>query len=170
VGPTQTVITAPACRKVGPDQAVTPANHTNQVEPDQADQVGPDQAVRANRSPRCCRIAFTGFKHAACGGVGMAESVVLVACPLVPIPLAARGLAAVLAGVGPAGALVADAAPRVAWWRIAEAHNRGGSCAAHLADSIPGRGSARSGLDEYDGVSAAVLGIQRLFPAIRHVR
>jgi hypothetical protein len=49
VGPTQTVITAPACRKVGPNQAVTPANHTNQVEPDQADQVGPDQAVRTNR-------------------------------------------------------------------------------------------------------------------------
>jgi hypothetical protein len=48
VGPTQTIITAPACRKVEPDQAVTPANHTNQVGPDQADQVGPDQAVRAN--------------------------------------------------------------------------------------------------------------------------
>jgi hypothetical protein len=43
VGPTQTVITAPACRKVGPDQAVTPANHTNQV--------GPDQAVRATTDP-----------------------------------------------------------------------------------------------------------------------
>ena len=59
----------------------------------------------------CCRIWLYGIKHAAYGGVDMAESVVLVRCPLVPIPLAARGLAAVLARAGPAGALVADAAP-----------------------------------------------------------
>jgi DNA-directed RNA polymerase specialized sigma24 family protein len=59
VGPTQTVITAPACRKMGPDQAVTPAKHTNQVEPDQADQVGPDQAVRAiQQLPRQQRLVM----------------------------------------------------------------------------------------------------------------
>jgi len=40
---------------------------------------------------------------AACGGVAVAESVVLLACPLGPIPLAARGLAAVLARAGPRG-------------------------------------------------------------------
>jgi hypothetical protein len=36
----------------------------------------------------------------------VAEFVVLLACPLGPIPLAARGLAAVLARAGPAGAVV----------------------------------------------------------------
>ncbi|MBV8541673.1 MAG: hypothetical protein JO364_09360 [Pseudonocardiales bacterium] len=40
----------------------------------------------------------------------MAECVVLLACPLGPIPLAARGLAAVLARAGPAGAVI-DANP-----------------------------------------------------------
>jgi hypothetical protein len=44
------------------------------------------------------------LKRAACGGADMAEFVVLLACPLGPIPLAARGLAAVLARAGPAGA------------------------------------------------------------------
>src|SRR6476619_7737996 len=48
--------------------------------------------------------SFTGFKHAACGGADVAESVVLLACPAEPVPLAARGLAAVLARASPAGA------------------------------------------------------------------
>jgi hypothetical protein len=49
--------------------------------------------------------ASNGIK-AACGGAHVAESVVLLACPLGPVPLAARGLAAVLARAGPAGAVV----------------------------------------------------------------
>jgi hypothetical protein len=48
--------------------------------------------------------ALNGFKRAACGDANLAEFVVLLACPLGPIPLAARGLAAVLARVGPSGA------------------------------------------------------------------
>jgi len=43
---------------------------------------------------------------AACGGAEMVDSVVRLACPLGPIPRAARGLAAVLARAGPAGAMV----------------------------------------------------------------
>jgi hypothetical protein len=43
----------------------------------------------------------------------VAEFVVLLASPLGPIPLAARGLPAVLAGVGPAGAVV-ESAPAAA--------------------------------------------------------
>ena len=66
MGPTQTVITTPACRKVGPDQAVTPAKHTNQVEPDQADQVGPDQAVRAR--DRCRSRRLSSGCVGGCGG------------------------------------------------------------------------------------------------------
>jgi hypothetical protein len=46
------------------------------------------------------------IKHAAYGGADVSESLVLLVCPLGPIPLAARGLAAVLARVGPAGAVV----------------------------------------------------------------
>ena len=41
---------------------------------------------------------------AAYGGATLAESIVLLTCPAGPIPLAARGLAAVLARAGPAGA------------------------------------------------------------------
>jgi hypothetical protein len=47
--------------------------------------------------------ALNGFKRAACGGADVAESVALLMCPLGPIPLAARGLTAVLARAGPAG-------------------------------------------------------------------
>ena len=50
VGPTQTVTTTTACRKVGPDQAVTNHEQPDQVGPDQTDKVGPDQTVRANRT------------------------------------------------------------------------------------------------------------------------
>jgi hypothetical protein len=61
-------------------------------------------------SPRshrvCCRIILYGIKRAAYGDADGAEFVVLLACPLGPIPLAARGLAAVLARAGPAGAVV----------------------------------------------------------------
>jgi hypothetical protein len=57
-----------------------------------------------------CRINLYGIKRAACGGADMAEFVVLLTCPHGPIPLAARGLAAVLARAGPAGA-VADQCP-----------------------------------------------------------
>jgi hypothetical protein len=50
VGPDQTVITSPACRAVGPNQAVTPRphqhQHQHQVEPKQAAQVGPNQPDR----------------------------------------------------------------------------------------------------------------------------
>jgi hypothetical protein len=46
------------------------------------------------------------LKRAACVGAVVAEFVVLLACPLGPVPLAARGLAAVLARAGPAGAVV----------------------------------------------------------------
>jgi hypothetical protein len=51
----------------------------------------------------CCRIFLYGIKHAARGGADVAESVVLLACPTGPIPLAARGLPAVLARAGPGG-------------------------------------------------------------------
>jgi hypothetical protein len=40
------------------------------------------------------------------GGADVAEFAVLLACPAGPVPLAARGLAAVLARAGPAGAVV----------------------------------------------------------------
>ena len=43
---------------------------------------------------------------AACGGAVVAESVFPLACPLGPVPLAARGLAAVLARAGPAGVVL----------------------------------------------------------------
>ena len=80
------------------------------------------------------RVAFTlpnlalwGFK-AACGGADVVELVVFLACPLGPAPLAARGLAAVLARAGPAGTAVdanpePDAEPRV--------------CACHVGASLP---------------------------------
>ncbi|MBV8539066.1 MAG: hypothetical protein JO364_20435 [Pseudonocardiales bacterium] len=58
---------------------------------------------RPNYEPAHCRIRLYGIKHAASGGADVAESVVLRACPLGPVPLAARGLAAVLARAGPAG-------------------------------------------------------------------
>jgi hypothetical protein len=51
----------------------------------------------------CCRIWLYGIKRAAVGGAGVAGSVGSLACPAGPIPLAARGLAAVLARAGPAG-------------------------------------------------------------------
>lgn len=54
----------------------------------------------------CCRITLYWIKRAACGGADVAGFVVLLACPLGPIPLAARGLTAVLARAGPAGAVV----------------------------------------------------------------
>jgi hypothetical protein len=50
---------------------------------------------------------------AAYGGAGVAKSVVLLACPAGPVPLAARGLAAVLARAGPAGARGHQEAPAV---------------------------------------------------------
>jgi hypothetical protein len=56
-----------------------------------------------------CRIPLYGIKRAACGGADVAELVVLLTCPLGPIPLAARGLAAVLARVDPAGLPVGHA-------------------------------------------------------------
>jgi hypothetical protein len=52
----------------------------------------------------CCRIGLYGIKRAACGGADVAQFVVLLTCPLGPVPLAARGLAAVLARAVPAGA------------------------------------------------------------------
>lgn len=42
----------------------------------------------------------------------VAECVVLLACPLGPVPLAARGLAAVLASAGPGAGVVVDGRPR----------------------------------------------------------
>jgi hypothetical protein len=53
----------------------------------------------------CCRITLYGIKRAACGGAAWL-SCRFVYGPRGPIPLAARGLAAVLARVGPAGAVV----------------------------------------------------------------
>jgi hypothetical protein len=52
----------------------------------------------------CCRINLYGDQGAAYGGAEVAEFGALLTCPLGPIPLAARGLAAVLARAGPAGA------------------------------------------------------------------
>jgi hypothetical protein len=52
----------------------------------------------------CCRISLYRIKRAAYGDADVAELVTLVACPLGPIPLAARGLAAVLARAGPRAA------------------------------------------------------------------
>ncbi len=49
---------------------------------------------------------------AAYGGADVAEFVTLLTCPLGPIPLAARGLAAVLARAGPAGARESPPDPR----------------------------------------------------------
>ncbi len=46
------------------------------------------------------------LKHAAYGGANGAELRQNLTCPLGPIPLAARGLTAVLARAGPAGAVV----------------------------------------------------------------
>jgi hypothetical protein len=53
-----------------------------------------------------CRIPLYEIKRTAYGGADVAEFIALPACPLGPIPLAARGLAAVLARAGPAGAVV----------------------------------------------------------------
>ncbi len=70
-------------------------------------QRGPGRGVF--HSPRvpvrhCCRIWLYGIKHAARGGVCVvAEPVALLAGPAGPVPLAVRGLAAVLARAGPAG-------------------------------------------------------------------
>jgi hypothetical protein len=52
-----------------------------------------------------------GIKRAACGGADVAESVDLLACPLGPILLAARGLTAALARAGPAGAVAGWGTP-----------------------------------------------------------
>jgi hypothetical protein len=46
------------------------------------------------------------LKSAACGGADVAGCVVLLACLLGPVPLAARGLPAVLARAGSVGAVV----------------------------------------------------------------
>ena len=43
------------------------------------------------------------FEAAASGGADLADSIVSLACPLTPDPLAARGLTAVLARAGAAG-------------------------------------------------------------------
>jgi len=53
---------------------------------------------------RAVRNFLTLVKHAASGGADAPGSVVRLASPLGPIPHAARGLAAVLARVGPRGA------------------------------------------------------------------
>jgi hypothetical protein len=61
--------------------------------------------VTAVVTPTTAEFSFTGFKHAASGGADLADSVVLH-LPTGPIPLAARGLTALLARVGPvAGSL-----------------------------------------------------------------
>ena len=71
--------------------------------------------VGTSVTPQSClpellpNLPLWDFKHAASGGAHMAEFVVLLACPLGPIPLAARGLPAVLARAGPAGAVVKSA-------------------------------------------------------------
>ena len=53
--------------------------------------------------PCVAEFASTRIKSAACGDADVAESVVLLACPLGPIPPTARGLAAVLARDRPGG-------------------------------------------------------------------
>jgi hypothetical protein len=49
---------------------------------------------------------FKFFQDDSCGGADMAEPVVLLACPLRLVPLATRGLAAMLARTNPAGTVV----------------------------------------------------------------
>lgn len=48
--PVKTVITAPACRQLGPDQPVTPSDSHHQLGPDQTVRVGPSQVDRLRRS------------------------------------------------------------------------------------------------------------------------
>jgi hypothetical protein len=67
------------------------------------------QGYRHATSHLGCPSLFAEFgsmkiKHAACGGADVAESVVLPRMPAGPTPLAARGLTAVLARAGSAGA------------------------------------------------------------------
>jgi hypothetical protein len=59
-------------------------------------------------APCVAELSSMGSESAACGGTVVAESVVLLAYPLGPIPLAARGLVAVLARTGSRAGL--------SWW------------------------------------------------------
>jgi hypothetical protein len=62
-------------------------------------------------------LASNGIKRAARGGAAVAEAVVRLACPLGPVPLAARGLAAVLARAVPAGGGGhSSTVVRASWW------------------------------------------------------
>jgi hypothetical protein len=68
--------------------------------------LGRPEAVTLGHTPvthRCLPNWTLWDQGAACGGAGVVEFVVLRACPLGPVPLAARGLAAVLARAGPGG-------------------------------------------------------------------
>ena len=59
-------------------------------------------AHRDGAGAHCEEFLFSG-QDAACGGADVAESAVLLACPRGPVPLAARGLTAVLAAGRPGG-------------------------------------------------------------------
>jgi hypothetical protein len=81
----------------------------------------------------CCVAELTSYevKHAACGGAVVAESVLPVACPLGPVPLAARG-AARRAWCSPDGAVAVGrgcgsrgCVPRVCRWQASSLRRPG---------------------------------------------
>jgi hypothetical protein len=80
-------------------------------------------------SARVAELISMGSSAPPAAARDVAESVVLLACPLGPIPLAARGLAAVLARAGPAGAVVDEHPGR--------RRRRGSAPAAAEADPRP---------------------------------